>query len=193
MLLASFLGFLLLFLLIGFSSVLVRSKEQSDYLLAGSSVPPSLIGLSAVATNNSGFMFIGVIGYTYATGLPAFTMMVGWILGDWMAATLVTRKVREVSEEPESPSGALSEIGREGDVLEIALMHAGSFFGEKALLEKSTRNASVAATTECAIYVLSRSDYERIASLNSSMRDESRLRRARPLGASKFAALATLK
>ncbi|HAB05106.1 MAG TPA: sodium/proline symporter, partial [Alcanivorax sp.] len=82
---ASFLGFLLLFLLIGFSSVLVRSKEQSDYLLAGSSVPPSLIGLSAVATNNSGFMFIGVIGYTYATGLPAFTMMVGWILGDWMA------------------------------------------------------------------------------------------------------------
>ena len=98
MLLASFLGFLLLFLLIGFSSVLVRSKEQSDYLLAGSSVPPSLIGLSAVATNNSGFMFIGVIGYTYATGLPAFTMMVGWILGDWMAATLVTRKVREVSE-----------------------------------------------------------------------------------------------
>ena len=50
MLLASFLGFLLLFLLIGFSSVLVRSKEQSDYLLAGSSVPPSLIGLSAVAT-----------------------------------------------------------------------------------------------------------------------------------------------
>ena len=56
MLLASFLGFLLLFLLIGFSSVLVRSKEQSDYLLAGSSVPPSLIGLSAVATNNSGFI-----------------------------------------------------------------------------------------------------------------------------------------
>lgn len=98
MLLASFLGFLLLFLLIGFSSVLVRSKEQSDYLLAGSSVPPSLTGLSAVATNNSGFMFIGVIGYTYATGLPAFTMMVGWILGDWMAATLVTRKVREISE-----------------------------------------------------------------------------------------------
>ncbi len=98
MLLASFLGFLLLFLLIGFSSVLVRSKEQSDYLLAGSSVPPSLTGLSAVATNNSGFMFIGVIGYTYATGLPAFTMMVGWILGDWMAATLVTRKVREMSE-----------------------------------------------------------------------------------------------
>ncbi len=42
MLLASFLGFLLLFLLIGFSSVLVRSKEQSDYLLAGGSVPPSL-------------------------------------------------------------------------------------------------------------------------------------------------------
>lgn len=97
MLLASFLGFLFLFLLIGFSSVLVRSRQQSDYLLAGSGLPPSLTGLSAVATNNSGFMFIGVIGYTYSTGLPAFTMMVGWILGDFMASTLVTRRLRQVA------------------------------------------------------------------------------------------------
>ncbi|MCU5782381.1 high affinity proline permease [Alcanivorax balearicus MACL04] len=102
MVLASFIGFMLLFLLIGFASVLVRSRSQADYLLAGSGVAPSLTGLSAVATNNSGFMFIGVIGYTYATGLPAFTMMVGWILGDWMASTLVARRIRETAEKRDS-------------------------------------------------------------------------------------------
>ena len=65
--------------------------------------------------------------------------------------------------------------------MEIASLHAGSFFGEKALLEKATRNASVSATTDAAVYVLSKADYDRIASLNSSMRDEARAARARPL------------
>ena len=64
MLQGSFIFFMLVFLLIGFSSVLVRKKQSSDYLLAGRSLPPSLAGLSAVATNNSGYMFIGVIGFT---------------------------------------------------------------------------------------------------------------------------------
>ena len=64
MLLASFGFFLLVFLVIGFSSVLVGKNQSPDYLVAGRTVPPSLVGLSAVATNNSGYMFIGVIGFT---------------------------------------------------------------------------------------------------------------------------------
>lgn len=98
MLLASFLGFLVLFLLIGFSSVLVGRKQSEDYLLAGRNVPPMLAGLSAVATNNSGYMFIGVIGYTYSTGLSAIWLLVGWILGDLIASLLVHRRLREVAE-----------------------------------------------------------------------------------------------
>ena len=99
MLLASFGFFLLVFLLIGFSSVLVGKKQSPDYLVAGRSVPPSLVGLSAVATNNSGYMFIGVIGYTYSTGLSAIWLMVGWILGDFLASTFVHRRLRQVAEQ----------------------------------------------------------------------------------------------
>ncbi len=65
---------------------------------------PLLVGLSAVATNNSGYMFIGVIGYTYATGLASIWLMIGWIAGDYLASIFIhsrlhaaTLRSREVS------------------------------------------------------------------------------------------------
>ncbi|MBB3185828.1 SSS family transporter [Halomonas fontilapidosi] len=97
MLQGSFIFFMLFFLLIGFSSVLVRRKESTDYLLAGRSLPPSLAGLSAVATNNSGYMFIGVIGYTYSAGLAAVWLMIGWIVGDFLISLLVHRRLRRAT------------------------------------------------------------------------------------------------
>lgn len=102
MLLASFGFFLLIFLLIGFSSVLVGKQQSQDYLVAGRSVPAFLVGLSAVATNNSGYMFIGVIGFTYATGLSAGWLMVGWIAGDIIASSLVHRRLREQAESKQA-------------------------------------------------------------------------------------------
>ncbi|GAB6041772.1 sodium/proline symporter [Endothiovibrio diazotrophicus] len=96
--LVSFLAFLLLFVVIGLSAVRKSRRESLDYLLAGQSVRPWLVALSAVATNNSGYMFIGMVGYTYAAGLSAIWMAVGWILGDFVASLLVHRKVREMSE-----------------------------------------------------------------------------------------------
>ena len=102
MLQGSFIFFMLVFLLIGFSSVLVRKKQSSDYLLAGRSLPPSLAGLSAVATNNSGYMFIGVIGFTYTTGLAAIWLMVGWIVGDFLISLLVHRRLRRATERFDS-------------------------------------------------------------------------------------------
>lgn len=91
---ASFVGFLLCFTLIGVSSAWLSRGTRHDYYLAGSSVKPWLVGLSAVATNNSGFMFIGVIGYTYATGFPAFWLMFGWIAGDFLSSLFVHSRLR---------------------------------------------------------------------------------------------------
>jgi len=53
MMIFGFLLFLGLFALIGISSVLHSRGTKKDYYLASSSIPPSLVGLSAVATNNS--------------------------------------------------------------------------------------------------------------------------------------------
>lgn len=94
----SFILFLGMFAVIGLSSSLKSRGTKHDYYLASSSVPPSLVGLSAVATNNSGYMFIGVIGYTYATGLASIWLMIGWILGDLLASSIVHARLRKQTE-----------------------------------------------------------------------------------------------
>ncbi|MGC6418456.1 MAG: sodium/proline symporter [Bradymonadia bacterium] len=84
----SFIVCLLFFLGIGLLSATRKAETTEDYLLASRSVNPWVVALSAVATNNSGFMFIGLIGETYTSGLSAMWVMVGWVLGDyamWMA------------------------------------------------------------------------------------------------------------
>jgi SSS family transporter len=95
----SFLVFLGIFVLIGVSSSLVSKGSNSDYLLAGHDIPPWLAALSAVATNNSGYMFIGLIGFTYTSGLQSIWLMVGWILGDLVMAKYVHKKLRSNTEK----------------------------------------------------------------------------------------------
>lgn len=111
--LASFITCLLLFVAIGVSAARKSRGTSRDYYLAEQSVPPSLVGLSAVATNNSGYMFIGAIGYTYAVGLASVWLMVGWIAGDFLASLFVHHKLREAAAETTQSSyaGILSHWG----------------------------------------------------------------------------------
>lgn len=94
----SFLFFLFCFTLIGVASIRASKQTTDDYLLAGRSVSPLFTALSAVATNNSGFMFIGLIGYTYAVGLSSIWIMVGWIAGDYLAWRWIYPHLRRESE-----------------------------------------------------------------------------------------------
>ncbi|MBX7058572.1 MAG: sodium/proline symporter [Leptospirales bacterium] len=94
MVIGSFLFFLSIFLAIGLWSARYSRSTPEDYLLAGRSVPAWLTALSAVATNNSGFMFIGLIGLTYKAGISSIWIMVGWIAGDYCAWRFVHRPFR---------------------------------------------------------------------------------------------------
>lgn len=76
-----------------------KKKTTEDYLIASRGVSPWLSALSTVATNNSGFMFIGMIGYTYRFGLESFWMMFGWILGDLITWSFIHPRVRKQSDE----------------------------------------------------------------------------------------------
>lgn len=98
MVVASFLAFLGLFVVIGLFSLKQSRRTSIDYLLAGHNMQPWLVALSAVATNNSGYMFIGMIGFTYSTGLSSVWMAIGWVLGDFVASMLIHRPVREMTE-----------------------------------------------------------------------------------------------
>ena len=89
----SFIVFLGLFFMIGLASVFKSKGTGKDYYLANQSVSPLFSGLSALATNNSGYMFIGVIGYTYAVGLASIWLMIGWIAGDFLASLFIHKKL----------------------------------------------------------------------------------------------------
>ncbi len=93
--LISFIIFMSCFALIGLSAAKFARKSKDDYYLAGRSVSAWLTGLSAVATNNSGYMFIGVIGYTYHSGFAAIWLMLGWIVGDIIASFYIHPHVQK--------------------------------------------------------------------------------------------------
>lgn len=100
----SFLICLFGFLVVGLLSSMKRKNSTEDYLLAGHSVKPWLAALSAVATNNSGYMFIGMIGFTYTAGLSSIWLMIGWVLGDFVVSFLVHPKLRDMTEKRRSLS-----------------------------------------------------------------------------------------
>lgn len=95
----SFLSVLAVFLLIGVSSIRKKHEDVNDYLTAGYSTPAWVIGLSSVATNNSGYMFIGLVGYTWVAGVSAFWVALGWLVGDWLVWLGFHRRLREYSEK----------------------------------------------------------------------------------------------
>jgi len=117
----TFILFMGLFLLIGIASIFSSRNTKQDYYLASKSVAPSLVGLSAVATNNSGFMFIGVIGYTYMTGLASIWLMLGWIAGDFLSSTFIHSRLRMATQHTGEASfaGVLSRWnGGQGRMLQ---------------------------------------------------------------------------
>ncbi len=119
----SFLFFLALFVAIGAYSATRAKKTADDYLLASRSIGPWMTALSAVATNNSGFMFIGLIGMTYLEGISAAWIMVGWVGGDWLAWLVVHKKLRErsaaVSVDTIPSFLASDEQGRRSDLIAL--------------------------------------------------------------------------
>ena len=95
----SFLAVLFFFVLIGALSILKKQKTQKDYFVASRTVSPLFVALSAVSTNNSGYMFIGHIGLTYFQGLYSIWLMVGWVVGDFIGSLFLYKKLCDVTKE----------------------------------------------------------------------------------------------
>jgi sodium/proline symporter len=102
MILYSFIGFLVLFIIVGLLSKYKQKGNVEDYVLASRSTSPYLLGLSTFATNNSGFMFTALIGYIYMVGLSAIWITVPWILGDMLASYLFMSKIYKLSLKNDS-------------------------------------------------------------------------------------------
>ena len=95
---------MLAFAVIGMLSSRHRQDTTEDYLVAGRTVSPWLTALSSVATNNSGFMFVGLIGFTYRDGLHTVWMAIAWVVGDLLVWLFIHRRVRIASGHIEASS-----------------------------------------------------------------------------------------
>ena len=104
MVITSFCLFLVLFVLVGILSNLKSKRTSEDYLLADHKESVLRIALSAVATNNSGYMFIGMMGYSYLNGLSVIWIMLALIFGDFCASLFVHKKMRIVAEKRDALS-----------------------------------------------------------------------------------------
>ncbi|NER20272.1 MAG: sodium/proline symporter [Symploca sp. SIO1C2] len=94
----TFIVFLLLFIAVGIFSSTRTSNTTTDYLLASRSVNPWLTALSAMATGQSGFLFVGQVGFAYQVGISAIWLVIGWAIGDYLAWWWVFKGLRKLSE-----------------------------------------------------------------------------------------------
>lgn len=69
------------------------AKSEDDYYLAGRSYGPVVIGVSAGAAGNSGFLMIGSVGLGYAAGPSGLALPIGVMLGDWLYWTFLAGRV----------------------------------------------------------------------------------------------------
>ena len=95
---ATFIAFLLLFTVVGIYSATRKQNTTSDYLLASRKVNTWLTALSAQASGQSGFVFIGSVGFAYKTGISSLWLTIGWYIGDYIAWLLVFKRLRQISE-----------------------------------------------------------------------------------------------
>ena len=121
-----FILFLASFTAIGALAARARKPSSEDYLVASRDVHPWLVALSAVSTNNSGYMFIGLIGFTWRQGVEAVWITSGWILGDLLTWFWVHRRVRCRSEALGAASvPTLLATDEEGEVSRPVAVAAG--------------------------------------------------------------------
>jgi Na+/proline symporter len=90
----SFLFFMLLFAGVGMASIRVKKDTTDDYLVAGRGMNPALAALSAVSTWNSGYMFIGFIGFMWMMGYSAIWISLVSTIGQLIAWIWLYRHIQ---------------------------------------------------------------------------------------------------
>ena len=98
-LVASFLLFMCAFAGIGLASMWVKEDTTDDYLVAGRGMHPALAALSAVSTWNSGYMFIGFIGFTYTMGYSIIWIGLGSMIGQIVAWIWLYKFIQQSANE----------------------------------------------------------------------------------------------
>ena len=84
---------------VGMASIFVKEDTTDDYLVAGRGMHPALAALSAVSTWNSGYMFIGFIGFTYMMGYSVIWLGLVSTIGQVLAWVWLYKFIQEEGQE----------------------------------------------------------------------------------------------
>ena len=98
-LLLSFLLFMGIFAGVGLASMFVKQDTTDDYLVAGRGMHPALAALSAVSTWNSGYMFIGFIGFIFIQGYSGLWIGLVSTLGQAVAWIWIYKFIQKEGSE----------------------------------------------------------------------------------------------
>ena len=95
----SFLAFLGIILAVGLYAKHFSKNTSKDYLLASGQVPVWQATISALASTYSGFMYIGLIGYTYIQGISAIWLILFLMIGQFFVFHFAPKKISQVTKK----------------------------------------------------------------------------------------------
>ncbi len=77
---------------------LMRTKTAGDYVIGGRSLPASVAGLSAGASDMSGWLLLGLPGAVFVAGLGEGWIVLGLACGAWGSWRLIAPRLRGFTE-----------------------------------------------------------------------------------------------
>ena len=79
-----------------------ETHSLKGYYLAGKKLPYWVVAFSTNATGESGWLLLGLTGMGYAVGAQAYWVIVGEMIGIWLSWTLISRRLKRLSDETDS-------------------------------------------------------------------------------------------
>ncbi|TDJ09966.1 MAG: sodium/proline symporter [Gammaproteobacteria bacterium] len=79
-----------------------ETESLSGFFLAGKKLPYWVVAFSTNATGESGWLLLGLTGMGYAVGAQAYWVVVGEVIGIALSWTLISRRLKRLSDETDS-------------------------------------------------------------------------------------------
>ena len=79
-----------------------ETHSLKGYFLAGKKLPFWVVAFSTNATGESGWLLLGLTGMGFAVGAQAYWVVVGEVIGVWLAWTLVSRRLKRIADATDS-------------------------------------------------------------------------------------------